>query len=121
MDPWPWGGAELARARPTAAPVDGNSSHGCWEVAGVAENLIGSKVWRRGDRVGWARSSSAQGLEREGEEMGWGMATMEYGEVRGPFYRAGGWEERRCGEGNSRRWSVPLMAIQFSGEGKRKG
>jgi hypothetical protein len=31
--------------------------------------------------------------------MGWGMATVEYDEVRGPFYRARGWEGRRCGEG----------------------
>jgi hypothetical protein len=102
MDPRPWGGAELVGARPATAPVDWNSSRGCREVAGVAENLIGSGVWRRGDRVGQAmrpncgggRSSSAQGLERGGEEMGWGMAMVEYGEVRGPFYRAGGWEGR---------------------------
>jgi hypothetical protein len=122
MDPRPWGGAELTGARPAAAPVGGNSSRGCWEVAGVAENLIGSKVWRRGDRVGRAmrpnynggRSSSAQGLERGGEEMGWGMATVEYGEVRGPFYRARGWEGRRCGEGNSRQRSAPLMAFKPS-------
>jgi hypothetical protein len=93
LDPWPWGGAELAVARPTTAPVDGNSSRGCWEVAGVVENLIGSEVWQWGDRVGWAmrpncgggRSSSAQGLERGGEEMRWEIATMEYGEVRVPF------------------------------------
>jgi hypothetical protein len=120
MDPRPWGGAELAGARPAAAPVDGNSSRGCWEVAGVAENLIGFEVWRRGDRVGWAtrpncgsgRSSSAQGLERGGKEMRWGMATVEYGEVRGPFYRVGGWEGRQCGEWNGRRRSAPLMAFK---------
>jgi hypothetical protein len=93
MDPRPWGGVELTGARPAVAPVDGSSSCRCWEVAGVAENIIGSDDWRRGDRVGQAtrpnygggRSSSTQGLERGGEEMGWGMATMEYGEVRGPF------------------------------------
>jgi hypothetical protein len=81
-------------------------------VAAVAENLIGSEVWRRGDRVGRAmwpnggggRSLSARGFERGGEEMRWGMATVEYGEVRGPFYRAGGFEGRRCSEGNRRRW-----------------
>jgi hypothetical protein len=52
MDPRPWGGAELTGARPATAPVDGSSSRGSWEVAGLAENLIGSEVWRRGDRVG---------------------------------------------------------------------
>jgi hypothetical protein len=87
MDPRPWGGTELAGARPAAALVDWNSSRRCWEVAGVAENLIGSEVCRRGDRVGrvtrpncgGGRSSSAQGLAHGGEEMGWGMATVEYG------------------------------------------
>jgi hypothetical protein len=44
--------------------------------------------------------------------MGWGMATVEYGEVRGPFYRAGGSEGRRCGEGNDWRRSAPLMAFK---------
>jgi hypothetical protein len=33
---------------------------------------------------------------------GVGVAAVEYCEVRGPFYRAGGWEGRRCGEGNGR-------------------
>jgi hypothetical protein len=102
--------------------VDGNSSRGCWEVAGVAENLISSEVWRQGNRVGWVtrpncgggRSSLAQGLERGGEEMGWGMAMVEYGEVRGPFYRVEGWEGRRCCEGNGWRWSAPLMAFKTS-------
>jgi hypothetical protein len=122
MDPRPWGGAELIRARLAAAPVDGSSSRKCWEVAGVAENLISSEVWRRGDRVGrttrpncgGGRSSSAQGLERGGEEMGWGMATVEYCEVRGPFYTTGGWEGRQCSEGNGRQWSAPLMAFKSS-------
>jgi hypothetical protein len=98
MDPRPWGGVELAGAWPVVAPVDGNSSRGCWEVVGVAKNLIGSEVWRWGDRVGRAmrpncgggRSSSAQGLEHGGEEMGWGMAKVEYGEARGPFYKVRG-------------------------------
>jgi hypothetical protein len=130
MDPQPWGGAELAGAWPAAAPVDGNSSRECWELAGVAENLIGSNIWRRGDRMGWAtrpncggdRSSSAQGLERGGVEMGWGMAMVEYGTASGPFYRAGGWEGRRCGEGNGRRQSVPLIAFKHSVlGGERRG
>jgi hypothetical protein len=129
MDPRPWGGVELIRVRPAAAPVDGNSSRGCWEVAGVAKNLISAEVWRRGDRVGWAmrpncgsnRSSSAQGLERGGEEMGWGMATVEYGEVRGPFYRVGGWEGRKCGEGNDQQRSAPLMAFKPSVLGGKGG
>jgi hypothetical protein len=43
--------------------------------------------------------------------MGWGMAAVEYCEVRVPFYRAGGWEGRRCGERNGRRQSAPLMAF----------
>jgi hypothetical protein len=42
------------------------------------------------------------------------MATVEYGEVRGPFYRAGGFEGRQCGEGNRRRRGVPLMAFKPS-------
>jgi hypothetical protein len=46
--------------------------------------------------------------------MGWGMAPVEYGEVRCPFYRAGGWEGRRCCEGNDLRQSVPLMAFKPS-------
>jgi hypothetical protein len=54
--------------------------------------------------------------------MGWGMATVEYGKVRGPFYRAGGWEGRQCGEGNGRRWSAPLMAFKPSVlGGERRG
>jgi hypothetical protein len=44
--------------------------------------------------------------------MGWGMATMEYGEIRGPFYRTGGWEGRQCGEGNVWKRSAPLMAFK---------
>jgi hypothetical protein len=44
--------------------------------------------------------------------MGWGMATVEYGEVRDPFYRAGGWEGRRCDEGSDRRRSAPLMTFK---------
>jgi hypothetical protein len=130
MDPRPWGGTELTGARPAAAPVDRKLSRGWWEVAGVAENLISSEVWRWGDRVGQAtrpncgggRSSSAQGLEHGGEEMGWGMATVEYGEVRGPFYRARGWEGRWCSEGNGRRRSAPLMAFKHSVlGGERRG
>jgi hypothetical protein len=54
--------------------------------------------------------------------MGWGMATVEYGKVRGPFYRAGGWEGRQCGDGNGRRWSAPLMAFNLRfWEGKGGG
>jgi hypothetical protein len=54
--------------------------------------------------------------------MGWGMATVDYGDVRGPFCRARGWEGRRCGEGNSRRQSVPLMAFKPSVlGGERRG
>jgi hypothetical protein len=56
--------------------------------------------------------------------MGWGMATVQYGEVRGPFYRAGGWEGRRCGEGNGRRRSAPLMAFKplvLGGERRGRG
>jgi hypothetical protein len=46
--------------------------------------------------------------------MGWGMATMEYDEVRGTFYRAGGWEGRQCYERNGQRRSAPLMAFKPS-------
>jgi hypothetical protein len=52
--------------------------------------------------------------------MGWGMATVEYGKVRGPFYSAGGWEGRRCGDGNDRRWSAPLMAFKPSVLGRER-
>jgi hypothetical protein len=55
--------------------------------------------------------------------MGWGMATVESGEVRGPFYRAKGWEGKWCGEGNGKRWSAPLMAFKpsvFGGERRRQ-
>jgi hypothetical protein len=71
---------------------------------------------------GGGHSTLAQGLERGGEEMGWGMATVEYGEVRGPFYRARGREGRWCGEGNDRMWSAPLMAFKPSVlGGERRG
>jgi hypothetical protein len=54
--------------------------------------------------------------------MGWGMATVEYGKVRGPFYRAGGWEGRQCGERNGQRRSAPLMAFKPSVlGGERRG
>jgi hypothetical protein len=87
---------------------------------GLVENLIGSEVWRRGDRVGRAtrlnygggQRSSTQGLERGGEEMGWGMAMVEYGEVRCPFYRVGGWEGTLCDEGNDQQRSAPLMTFK---------
>jgi hypothetical protein len=52
------------------------------------------------------------GARRRGDGVGDGY--VEYGEVRGLFYRAGGWEGRQCGEGNDRRWSVPLMAFKPS-------
>jgi hypothetical protein len=66
--------------------------------------LVGAGLgaWRRGDGVG--------------------MATVEYGEVRGPFYRVRGWEGRRCSEGNGRRRSAPLMAFNPSVlGGERRG
>jgi hypothetical protein len=93
MDPRPWGIAELAEARHAAASMDGNSSRGCREVAGVAENLIGSEVWQRGDRVGWVTrqnsgngwSSSAQGLEHGGEEIGWGWLRWSMARSGVPF------------------------------------
>jgi hypothetical protein len=54
--------------------------------------------------------------------MGWGLVAVEYCEVRGPFYRAGGWEGRRCGEGNGRQQSAPLMAFTPSVlGGERRG
>jgi hypothetical protein len=54
--------------------------------------------------------------------MGRGMTTVEYWEVRGPFYRAGGWEGRGCGEGNGRHRSAPLMAFTPSVlGGERRG
>jgi hypothetical protein len=93
MDPRPRGDAELTGAWPAATPVDRNSSRGCWEVVVVAENLIGSEVWRWGNRVGRAmrpnygggRSSSAQGLERGGEEMGGGWLRWSMARSRVPF------------------------------------
>jgi hypothetical protein len=96
MDPRPWGGAELTGAQPAATPLGENSSCGCWKVAGAAENLIGSEVWRRGDRVvqvmrpnyGGGRSSSAQGLERGGEEMGWGWLRWSMARSGVPFIRS---------------------------------
>jgi hypothetical protein len=61
-------------------------------------------------------------LESGGEEMVWGMATVECGVVRGPFYRVGGWKGRRCGEGNNRRWSAPLMSFKpLVLRGERRG
>jgi hypothetical protein len=80
MDPRPWGGVELIRVRPAAAPVDGNSSRGCWEVAGVAKNLISAEVWRRGDRVGWAMRPNSEfigaglGARRRGDGVGDGYS-----------------------------------------------
>jgi hypothetical protein len=53
--------------------------------------------------------------------MGWGMATMEYDEVRGTFYRAGGWEGRQCYERNGQRRSAPLMAFKPSVWGGEEG
>jgi hypothetical protein len=71
--------------------TEGNLTEGFTGWCDGEERLTAErKKWR-------CRSSSAQGLEHGGEEMGWGMATVEYGEVRGPFYRVGGWEGRRCG------------------------
>jgi hypothetical protein len=71
---------------------------------------------------GGGRSSSAWGLDRKGEEMGWGMAAVEYCEARGRFYRARGWEGRQCGEGNDRRRSALLMSFTPSvSGGERRG
>jgi hypothetical protein len=54
--------------------------------------------------------------------MEWGMAAVEYCEARDPFYSTGGWEGRRCGEGNGLRRSAPLMAFTPSVlGGERRG
>jgi hypothetical protein len=76
MDPRPWGGVELAGARPAVAPVDGNSSCGCWEVAGVVKNLIGSEVWRWGDRVGRATRPGVPFIRSEDERGGGAVRGM---------------------------------------------
>jgi hypothetical protein len=62
---------------------------------------------------GWWRWPELIGVGLGLRRRGIGVANGCRGVLRGqgPFYRVGGWEGRRCGEGNGRRRSAPLMAF----------
>jgi hypothetical protein len=124
---WPKGSPELVVGVALVSgrsPVVGEKKK---EASGVPTVGEGGGAVSEGGRRRWTETaaglSSVWGEWRHGEvKQGVGQGAVGCCSARSSFYRAGGWEGRRCGEGNGRWQSVPLMAFKPSVlGGERRG